>query len=224
VTSDVEFPRFDGGPPFVDLRFTDRDAILVRSDLGGREMQLSNVQHALYDTFLPILPGVNLVRGWNSVDVLFRGRAFRFVNSHLESDPEVIRLLQTQELIAGPLDTALPVVFVGDANSDANGVVDPAAYQLLRAADLEDAWAEVHAGSPGYTCCQEELLTNPTSLLDQRIDVILYRGNFDVKSADVVGEATSDRISNGSVTLWPSDHAGVVATLGVQYLRTEDGD
>jgi endonuclease/exonuclease/phosphatase family metal-dependent hydrolase len=218
VTSDVEMPRLDGGYPFEDVRLTDRDAILVRSDLAGREMKLTNVQSAVFDTRIPILPGIDLLRGWSSVDVNFRGRRFRFVNTHLEAELEIVRVAQAYELLAGPLATTLPLLVVGDFNSDGDGVVDPAAYQLIREAGFADTWADVHPGDPGYTCCQEELLTNSVSLLDQRIDHVFSLGAFERKSASIFGDDPSDRVFDGSVTLWPSDHAGLAATFNVDPL------
>lgn len=68
---------------------------------------------------------------------------------------------------------------------------------------------------------------NPTSELAQRLDLILVNwgpAGFGGRSAmEVVGDAPADQISFTAVspfggapfplTLWPSDHAGVVATL-----------
>ncbi len=48
---------------------------------------------------------------------------------------------------------------VGDFNSAADGSSTPT-YGLLTAR-LRDAWS-VRGPAPGYTCCQEPTLTNPT--------------------------------------------------------------
>jgi endonuclease/exonuclease/phosphatase family metal-dependent hydrolase len=53
-------------------------------------------------------------------------------------------------------------------------------------------------------------LTAPRAPLTKRVDLVLTRGGFDTVSAAVVGEQLADRTPSG---LWPSDHAGVVATL-----------
>ena len=55
-------------------------------------------------------------------------------------------------------------------------------------------------------------LLNPISQLSERIDLVLFRGGFHVEDIRLVGEKPSDRIPPG---LWPSDHAGVVATLRI---------
>ena len=47
-------------------------------------------------------------------------------------------------------------------------------------------------------------------MLRARIDLILTRGPIAATEAFLVGHAASDLRSG----LWPSDHAGVVATLG----------
>ena len=48
------------------------------------------------------------------------------------------------------------------------------------------------------------------------LDLILFRGPFKVDDVDVVGEDPDDRTESG---LWPSDHAGVVATLELRPHR-----
>ena len=70
--------------------------------------------------------------------------------------------------------------------------------------------SQARPGDPGFTCCQDADLLNPTSKLSERIDLVLFRGNFSAIHADIVGDNPANRTSSG---LWPSDHAGVVATL-----------
>jgi hypothetical protein len=67
----------------------------------------------------------------------------------------------------------------------------------------------------GNTWGHDEDLLNTTVDLTQRLDLVLFRdgGSEDglcALDADVVGEELDDRTPSG---LWPSDHAGVVATL-----------
>ena len=90
------------------------------------------------------------------------------------------------------------------------------AYRLLTES-FEDAHARLRPDAAGDTCCQDADLRNDASRLSRRIDVVLARG---LKPLDVerVGEDRDDRVSvevDGTPTrLWPSDHAGVVATFG----------
>ena len=93
---------------------------------------------------------------------------------------------------------------MGDINSAPNGST-LAPYALLTA-QFRDAWS-VRPGDPGYTCCQAPHLDNPTSQLDERIDVVLSRGARPV-AARVIGDRPI-RLP----PLWPADHAGVVADL-----------
>jgi len=141
----------------------------------------------------------------------------------------------TKELLALATDnntTTLPLVFGGDFNTTAD---DPSnlsfqVYQTLingggvLTTGLTDAWKLLHPNQPGFTCCQDPNLLNKRSNLDlapcppgsaattcpHRIDLILFRGFAGVDNMKVFGDLPSDRTPSG---LWPSDHAGLVATL-----------
>ena len=51
-------------------------------------------------------------------------------------------------------------------------------------------------------------------VLKQILDLVFVRGDVHVRDVTVTGDEESDRTADG---LWPSDHAGVVAT--VQFRR-----
>jgi endonuclease/exonuclease/phosphatase family metal-dependent hydrolase len=148
-------------------------------------------------------------RGWASVDVQLRGRNFRFVSTHLEPDAPPIQALQAAEIVAGPAATDLPVVFVCDCNSPADGSGTPT-YANLIASGFTDAWSQRFPSEPGYTCCIEGTLTDPTPTFDERLDLVLFRGPFATTDIAIVGNDPADRTPSG---LWPSDHAGVVGAL-----------
>ncbi|MGK0537279.1 endonuclease/exonuclease/phosphatase family protein, partial [Bacillus sp. 'calajunan'] len=57
---------------------------------------------------------------------------------------------------------------------------------------------------------QDPDLLNAVSSLNIRIDVILFKNGWNPIVANVVGKEQSDRTPTA---LWPSDHAGVVASL-----------
>jgi endonuclease/exonuclease/phosphatase family metal-dependent hydrolase len=213
---DVEVPIFTGSDILDDIRVTDRDIILARADLKTADLKLSNPQAGNFAAQLPIpLAGqyVPIPRGWAAVDVKVRGKSFRFVTTHLESFSPIYQVIQGNELLLGPANTNLPVVMVGDFNSDAeptgSGPDKTLTYQNLINAGFVDAWSQAGLG-PVFTCCQAEDLRNEASSLNERIDLVLFRGQFTVTGADIVGEALADRTPSG---LWPSDHAGVAATL-----------
>ena len=217
--TDVENPAIDADTGMLqDIRLTDRDVILARSDLPVSN--LSNVQKANFATNLSFPIGntgksITILRGWVSVDVQTAGKKFRFINTHLEQENSQnptfnpIQAAQGYELLGGPANTVLPVILEGDFNSRADGIGTPT-YSNLIGAGFADAWSATHPGEPGNTCCHAPDLLD-TAPLSQRIDLVLFRGGLNAFDADVVGEEPTDRTPSG---LWPSDHAGVVATLG----------
>ena len=224
--TDVELPGALSETSFFDIRQTDFDLILVRGDVAW-----SNPDGANYTATLdvPFLPGytLSILRGWVSVDATVAGKAFRFVNTHFESFSPLVRVPQAQELLLSPdgpvAGSPLPVVLVGDLNADA-ATVDPSdAYALLTGAGFVDVWSASKLKGAGLTCCFSSNLQDPVADFHSRIDLILARGlwgpgNSGIAGgswAEVVGEEPGDRelFEDGGYYLWPSDHAGVVATL-----------
>jgi len=219
VNADGETPGFTApGGELKDIRLTDRDVILARTDLPDSKLQLSKPQMGNFDNYAKVpLP---LLRGWGSIDVTLRGKTFRFINTHLEpesTDPDVnkIQVAQGNEILRGPADTDLPVILVGDFNSRAGGGGTPT-YSNLIGAGFKDAWSATHPRELGNTWGHDEDLLNTTVNLTQRLDLVLFRDGeladgLCALDADVVGDGLTDRIRPSG--LWPSDHAGVVATL-----------
>jgi endonuclease/exonuclease/phosphatase family metal-dependent hydrolase len=198
-----------------DVRVTLQDAILVRADLEPDELDVSNLQIQQYGVKLtvPTLLGpFTDPRGWAAIDVKMRGHRFRLVTTHLDSVSPAIRVAQAGELLQTAANTSLPVVMSGDFNIDADSSLDPSfpGYQAIINAGFTDAWRSKRAPDPGFTAHQAENLLNPTSLLNHRIDLVLFRGGFGVDDISLIGNQPADRTSSG---LWPSDHAGVAATL-----------
>jgi len=201
-------------------RFTDRDVIIVRDGEPASVLKVSNPQAALFTARIPLpnplLGNVEIVRGWASVDVKVRGKSFRFVDTHLEAFSADVRALQAVELAAILAPSPVPVVLVGDLNSRPTDVAG--AYGILTGAlGLADAWVAVHGAAGGDTSGQTDDLDLPESRLDHRIDYVLYQpAAIEAVAAEVVGEEQADRtppLPGAPFGLWPSDHAGVVATL-----------
>jgi len=209
---DVELPCVRSLDPLEleDIRLTEREVILVKAERHPA-LKLSNVEEKSFETNLD-LGFVVVRRGWAAVDVKVHGERFRFITTHLEADDAPVRLVQSNELLLGPANTRLPVILLGDFNSNALADDTSAAYFNLVSAGFRDSWTQTGGSEPGYTCCHDELLIAPTPLAAsrERIDLILLRGNIQVVSVDVVGDEPGDRTPSG---LWPSDHAGVVARL-----------
>lgn len=204
---DVELPNWD----FDDVRITDRDAILVRRHgkaPGQGPVKITDTDAGVFQYLVPLtIGGVDIVipRGWVSVDGSLHGKAFRFVNAHLEDDlPPAIPIQEAQawELVTGPLVTDRALILVGDFNSDAIGEGTDS-YEILLASGLVDTWT----ASGGATWGHDADLLNTTSNLTQRLDLVLHDGSFVVADIDILGEEEADITPSG---LWPSDHAGVV--------------
>ncbi len=205
-----------------DIRIVDRVAILARQDLLNSGMKISNKQGGPFATNFVSGP-VTLRRGWNSVDVALGNKKFRFINMCLET-PLLgwIQALQACELLFGPAATTLPVILAGDSNSNGNHNGSNAlTYDLLTGwGGFQDAWSQVNPNDPGSTWGNDPDLKNPNALTyqflwlgDFRMDLVLCRGPFQATAAKRVGILPSERTATG---LWPSDHAGVVATINLK--------
>lgn len=228
TTFDVELPMYTGGPcpPCDDLRLTESVAILARSDL-----QTSNPDGDVFAINLPISVegfGLEIVKGWASVDATVKGVTRRFVTTHLEPAdigpdhaviPEVeqIQLAQAAELLGVIDGSDVPVILTGDLNSDPDGSTTDT-YGLLRSAGFVDVWSVGRPRGDGFTANQTADLTNAESQLFHRIDLVLYRDEGTANGhsfrgavhAERLGEEQADRTTSN---LWPSDHAGVFARL-----------
>lgn len=106
------------------------------------------------------------------------------------------------------------MILAGDLNSGPELPV-PAnrlAFQALVAAGLVDTWAEANPGDPGFTAGFGELLNDPSAdgALEHRVDHVMASAGVGVVRSRITGTDADDRTPGG---LWPSDHAGVVATL-----------
>lgn len=213
--SDVEVPRLNSDFTLTDVRLTDFDVVLAREDV-----QVSNVTAQNFAAFVPV-PGtdIQILRGWTALDATVKGQTYHFVNTHLEpveTGGGLFQSLQAQELIDALASQTLPLILVGDLNSEA---VSGATYNLLQAAGYTDAWTlQSGQSSDGFTCCHDLDLLNEESGLYKRIDHIMLRNVDDLwpssgptpVQAGVVGDDVRHKTESG---LWPSDHAGVVARL-----------
>jgi hypothetical protein len=248
TNADVELPvanldLLDCPAPFFDARLTDRDVTLSRLDVG---VTFSFSDNFTYNLPVPVPGGGEIVftRGYNIVDVDLKGRSYRFVNMHLEvgDNPAANFFQSVQAYEMTQILNGLPyvagdqiVVVVGDLNSDPDQGPEsicllppdfdtlglcPTPYAVMAGDGYIDTWTVRNgAPSPGYTCCQQDLLMNPYSWLDERIDHVWVRPplagpegpNFlRAVHAVVVGDRQEDRTADG---LWPSDHAGVVTGM-----------
>ena len=208
---DSEMPMFtDTGVD--DIRLTDYDVILARSDV-----EISRPVNANYENLLTIeMLGLEVKRGYAALEATLSGATYRVVNTHLEAFVEDARVAQTQELVNTLSNETLPIILLGDFNTPAP---DGTAYQILLSAGYVDTWQMNSEGS-GNTCCQNgelfsegDILENQTQL-SARIDQIFIRNlQPSAVMTYTVGDKPSDRLPSG---VWPSDHAGVVAQIALE--------
>jgi endonuclease/exonuclease/phosphatase family metal-dependent hydrolase len=193
-----------------------RDVILARTS-GG--VHTWNASGGNFNTLLPLEVGgqpVSVKRGWTATDARVRGsQPFHFVNTHLEAFEPLIRAAQAQELVApgGPATSDLPVVLVGDLNSDDDTVsgADQIAYQALLAA----GFVERSTNDPLGCCLESSLLAEDAggSVADfnHQVDHVMTNdpGGITLERSEVTGLLPV----NG---FWDSDHAGLYSALRFQ--------
>jgi len=205
----------------INGRLTMRDVILAKDGAGVR---VSNLLKGHFKSLMSEeISGakVTVVRGWAALDATVRGSApFRFVDTHLESfDPQTvvpsIRAQQAAELVApgGPATSNLPVVLVGDLNSDTKTEVQPGdgqAYRVLVKAGMRERSTYKPLG-----CCLDTALLpvgdgGSAAQMNHKVDHIMTRDPKQVK--EVNSSVTGRSPQNG---FWDSDHAGLFSTLKI---------
>jgi endonuclease/exonuclease/phosphatase family metal-dependent hydrolase len=209
-------PAFAGALPDTSnhvIGVQDQEAILARTDEPRGFLNVSDPQFGVFAAHVSIpFPGLPaplpVNRGWGSVDVQTRGDRFRFINTHLESNDATVNELQAKELLAGPANSNMPVVLVGDFNAEASGAGSPT-YSDLIGGGLTDAWTQTQPTAPGYTWGRDNL-ANPTTPFTERIDLVLFHTHVRALTTALIGTDPADHTPSG---LWASDHLAVDATL-----------
>jgi hypothetical protein len=155
----------------------------------------------------------------NVVKTDFPSRAEAIAELLAADPPDVAGLQEVARWETGPTGGPLTpsydflglvlAALAGDLNSRPDDRAG--AYGTFTTSGYADAWVVVHGPEGGFTSGQSELLDNVPSTLDHRIDDVLYQPRgVEAVAAEVIGDELGDRTPAG---LWPSDHAGVVATL-----------
>jgi endonuclease/exonuclease/phosphatase family metal-dependent hydrolase len=209
VPGDGPLPGF----PTAELlgHLTMRDVILAHNGVHTWDAEGANFGTLLE---LPILGQPKpIARGWTATDARVRGSGpFHFVNTHLESFNPLIRQAQADELVApgGPATGSLPVVLVGDLNSDDDTVsgADTFAYDDLLAAGL----VERSTDDPLGCCLNSSLLSvgggGMPSDFDHQVDHVMTNDPSEITLKDSIVTGLSP--VNG---FWDSDHAGLFSSL-----------
>ncbi|HVQ57803.1 MAG TPA: endonuclease/exonuclease/phosphatase family protein [Solirubrobacterales bacterium] len=224
---DLEAPADENGKPGdgpaaqgipnaeINGRLTMRDVILAKR---GPFVKTWNAESGNFKTLLevPILgKPLPIARGWTATDAWVRGAGpFHFVNTHLEAFHPLIRAAQAAELVApgGPATSELPVVLLGDLNSDDDTVegADRFAYETLLAA----GFVERSTNNPLSCCLASSLLAEgaggSVADFDHQVDHVMTNdpSNVTLKESVVTGLLPV----NG---FWNSDHAGITSSLRI---------
>lgn len=235
--SDIMIPVDPANPAYY-VRVTDHDVIFA-----NKRLKVSEVESLLYDhTFKAPLAGQMIVskRGLVSAVFTIHDQDYRFVNTHLETQDlpavsttgEVLGVaqdLQAGELMDHLSGESRPVILAGDFNAQPQDM--PVA--VIEDGGFTDMWSLRIFGrrNAGFTCCQSPDLLNAQSILDQRIDHIFVRNENGDDGINVAFPMTirtiGDRIAaktESDPRLWPSDHAGLSASLIIPALDKRDDE
>lgn len=217
------------------------DALAIKKELTDQVIQVGNTEYEATYSIVPTL--MTIYRGYTWADLNISDTKVRFVTTHLESIWDENKVpnsaKQATQLIADLKNTNMPLVVIGDFNSDprdprpanaANPGLQPTAskecpagaskcnaYRLMRAAGFNDAGPD--ASDPTtYTWGMNALLTGPDP---DRLKAAQSMGNeygftdrldyiFTKNGVDV---STSQII--GYKAPYATDHAGVVAEFTI---------
>lgn len=216
---DIEVPMVTPSGDFDDIRLLDHDVLLVREDVRVHEARSVEFGTS-FELGPPAFPvELSITRGFGVAELTIGRRDYRVAVTHLEPPEEggeSVQTAQARQLLAA-LDDEIPTVLVGDFNSGPHPG-STTTYGTLLDAGFADTWTSGRPRGEGPTCCRAPDLRAPGPGLDRRVDIVFYRDALTLEGAPFrgrvrtvrVGEAPEDRTASG---LWPSDHAGVLASL-----------
>lgn len=105
------------------------DALAVRADLAGSVLAVGTVEYQSSSAIVPLV--MDVVRGYAWADVRIGATPVRFVTTHLESSwkPDAVPLsaVQARQLVDDLASVTMPLVVMGDFNSDPRDPRDPKA-------------------------------------------------------------------------------------------------
>lgn len=196
--------------PIPGISLVDYDAILVDQ---SRVSQYSLRAAQNFQLNIGVVaPGVELKRGYVAIDAVVDGKTYAIASTHLESGSQPgldqLRAAQAIELMT-VLGSTAPAIVLGDLNDVPGSLM----YQVIGGAGFGDLWTAARPGERGFTCCHLPNLANESATFTQRIDFVFARGFGDRGSITRIGDSRSDMVAGPLHSIWPSDHAGLVANL-----------
>ncbi len=193
-----------------DVRVTQRNVILVRK--GSKVKVRKTFSGRFTHHFDPPTPvGVaHQLRGWVGLDGTLAKKKFRFVSTHLEAYSDAIANQQMRQLLSerGPLGAKKRhSILVGDYNSAPGANANDRGTTRKDNAYDSAIKAGFRNGLPRRkTCCFAEDLHSTADHLETWIDHVLVRPKIKVLKSGISG---TKQVGG----LYPSDHAGISATL-----------
>ena len=217
------------------------DALAIKKSLAGEVIRVGNTEYEASYSIVPTL--MTIYRGYTWADIKIAGTPVRFISTHLESIWDENKVpnaaKQAMQLIDDVKETRMPLVIIGDFNSDprdprpsnaANPGLQPTAseecpagnskcnaYRLMQEAGFNDAGPD--ASDPTtYTWGMDALLTGPDP---DRLKAGQAMGNeygftdrldyiFTKNGVDV----TTSQVT-GFKAPYATDHAGVFAEFSI---------
>jgi endonuclease/exonuclease/phosphatase family metal-dependent hydrolase len=212
----------------INGRLTMRDVILARKGT----VRTSSPKSGTFDTLLEVRPAgvsIDVTRGWTSVDAKVGSQKFRFINTHLEAFDNnaanhtnkgadvgngEVRQAQASELVkvGGPAVSSLPVILLGDLNSDVKTEVkkgDALAYRAL----LNAKFTERATAKPFGCCLNANVLKTSGGGKVTDFDHIVDHVMTNSKKVKLLSSTITGRKPVGGY--WDSDHAGLFSALKV---------
>jgi endonuclease/exonuclease/phosphatase family metal-dependent hydrolase len=184
--------------------------ILVRK--GSKARVRKTFRGGFRDHFDPPTPvgTAQQLRGWVGVDGTLAKKKFRFVTTHLEAYSADVADKQMKQLLSssGPLGSKKrQSILVGDFNSAPGSNPNERGASRDASAYYSAIEKGFHNGLPKRaTCCFAEDLHSTADKLETWIDHVLVRPKIKVLKSGIVG---TKQVGG----LYPSDHAGITATL-----------
>ncbi len=156
------------------------DALVIKKSLADKVIKVGNTE---YETSYSIVPKImTIYRGYTWADLDFNGKKVRLVTTHLESlwdsDKVPNATKQAQQLVSDLADTKMPLIVIGDFNSDPR---DPRANS-----------ASNPGGQPEASATCPAQVINPT--IDTAIDScnaywVMRRAGFNDVGPDALNSA-----------------------------------
>ena len=208
--------------PARDIRFTDRDVVLARSDDAARLTVTDSSTGRFTTNFTTDSPlgEITVDRGWAAVEISLEGRKARFVTTHLEVAPfEGIQLPQAEQLAAEAMAADVPTIWLAISTRP------PTAPGRRPTSICSTPGSKTHGRPRGARRPAIRAVTGATSRLTIvcRTPESTWRSCVATSTWSTLRSSACGLRSEARRGRWPSDHAGVVVTLRLPLARPAAG-